>query len=52
VLAGLPRATLHTIEGADHSFRVPKRGGRTEQTIRGEIVKVVADWLASIRDGN
>ena len=52
VLGRLPSATLHTIEGADHSFRVPKRGGRTEQTIRDEIVKVVADWLASIRDGN
>jgi predicted alpha/beta-hydrolase family hydrolase len=52
VLAGLPRATLHAIGGADHSFRVPKRGGRTEQTIRDEIVKVVADWLRSIQSGN
>src|SRR5439155_1264532 len=27
VLARLPRATLHTIEGGDHSFRVPRRAG-------------------------
>ena len=52
VLERLPRATLHTIEGADHSFRVPKRGGRTEQAVRDEIVKVVADWLRSIQGRN
>jgi len=52
VLAGLPRATLHAIEGADHSFRVPKGGGRTEGAVRDEIVKVVADWLQSIQGGN
>ena len=52
VLGRLPSATLHTIEGADHSFRVAKQGGRTEQTIRDEIVKVAADWLRSIQGGN
>ena len=52
VLGRLPSATLHTIEGADHSFRVAKQGGRTEQTVRDEIVKVVADWLRSIQGGN
>ena len=52
VLAELPRATLHDIEGADHSFRVPRRAGRTEETVRDEIVKVVADWLRSLQGGN
>ena len=52
VLAGLPRATLHAIEGGDHSFRVPRRGGRTHGTVRDEIVNVVADWLGSIQGGN
>ena len=52
VLARLPGATLHAIEGGDHSFRVPRRGGRTQGTVRDEIVKVVADWLGSIQGGN
>src|SRR5205823_4759886 len=33
VLARLPRATLHTIEGGDHSFRVPRRAGRTDADV-------------------
>jgi uncharacterized protein len=52
VLAGLPHATLHAIDGADHSFRVPRRGGRTEHTVRDEIVEVVAHWLGSLQGGN
>jgi hypothetical protein len=52
VLAGLPHATLHAIDGADHSFRVPRRGGRTEHTVRDEIVEVVAHWLGNLQGGN
>jgi hypothetical protein len=52
VLARLPHATLHSIEGADHSFRVSRRGGRTEETVRAEIVTVVTGWLRSIEGGN
>jgi predicted alpha/beta-hydrolase family hydrolase len=38
-------ATLHVIEEGDHSFKVPKRTGRTERQIWDEIVEVVAAWL-------
>ena len=40
-----PRAELHIINGADHSFRVP---GRNESDVRAEIAKATADWLSSI----
>jgi len=48
VLARLPRATLHTIEGGDHSFRVPRRAGRTDADVWAEIVAVAARWLGGL----
>jgi len=48
VLAGLPRATLHTIEGGDHSFRVPRKQERDERAIWTEIVDTVARWLGEL----
>jgi predicted alpha/beta-hydrolase family hydrolase len=48
VAALAPRAAVHTIEGADHSFRVPKRLGRTEADVLAEIVRVSADWVRSL----
>ena len=48
VLAGLPNATLHTIEGGDHSFRLPRRNGKSDAEVWGEIVTVVARWLRTV----
>ncbi|HUE30032.1 MAG TPA: alpha/beta family hydrolase, partial [Verrucomicrobiae bacterium] len=48
VLARLPRATLHTIEGGDHSFRVPRRTGRADADVWAEIVGVAARWLRGL----
>jgi predicted alpha/beta-hydrolase family hydrolase len=39
-----PRATLHVVEGGDHSFKVPKRSGRTDSQVMDELVAAVADW--------
>jgi uncharacterized protein len=39
-----PRATLHVVQDADHSFRVPKRSGRGEADVLGEIAGAVARW--------
>lgn len=39
---------LHIIEGGDHSFRVPKRSGRTEHEVYEEIVSTSVDWLRSL----
>jgi uncharacterized protein len=39
------RATLHVIGGADHSFHVPKRSGRTDADVISEMADVVVAWL-------
>ena len=43
-----PRATLHTIDGADHSFHMLKRSGRTDGEVRRELVTTVVSWTATI----
>jgi hypothetical protein len=42
------RASLHVIEGADHSFRVPKRLGRSDAEILDELAEVAAAWIDRI----
>jgi predicted alpha/beta-hydrolase family hydrolase len=37
--------TLHVIEEGDHSFKVPKRTGKTERQVWDDIVGVVESWL-------
>jgi hypothetical protein len=48
VMARLPHATLHPIEGGDHSFRVPRRSGRADAEVWAEVVTATARWLASV----
>ncbi len=43
------RATLHVIEGADHSFEVLKRSGRTHAQVLDELAQTVAAWAARLR---
>jgi predicted alpha/beta-hydrolase family hydrolase len=40
------RATLHVVEGADHSFAVLKRSGRTNQEVLEELGDAVVEWAA------
>jgi predicted alpha/beta-hydrolase family hydrolase len=40
------RAALHVVEGGDHSFRVPKRSGRSDAEALAEVAGAVADWLS------
>jgi len=48
VIARLGRtATLHRLEEADHSFRVPKRTGRAAADVEAEIVSAALGWLAA-----
>jgi predicted alpha/beta-hydrolase family hydrolase len=42
------RATLHVIEGADHSFVVPKRSGRRRSEVFDELAAVTAGWAGSL----
>jgi uncharacterized protein len=41
-------ATLHVVEGADHSFHVLKRSGRTDAEVMGELADAVAGWAATL----
>jgi predicted alpha/beta-hydrolase family hydrolase len=42
-----PRTTLHIVEGADHSFQVLARSGRTNENVREELVDTMAQWMSS-----
>jgi uncharacterized protein len=49
VCAGLgDRAALHVVEGADHSFGVLKRSGRTGSEVLEELADTIAGWCRSI----
>jgi hypothetical protein len=43
-----PRATLHVEEGADHSFHVLKRSGRSDEAVRAELVRAVDEWTRGL----
>lgn len=44
VCRGLGEATLREIEGADHSFKMLKRSGRTDAGVLDELGDTVAEW--------
>jgi uncharacterized protein len=44
------RATLHIVEGADHSFHVLVRSGRNDAQVRDELLDVMAGWMKAHRD--
>ena len=50
VVRGLgPLASLHAVEGADHSFHVPARSGRNDREVMSEILDAFAGWIDAIR---
>jgi predicted alpha/beta-hydrolase family hydrolase len=44
-----PRASLHVVDGADHSFHVLKSSGTTDSTVMTELAQTVASWAKTIR---
>ncbi len=48
VTGALPSATLHEIDGGDHSFRVLKRSGRTADDVMNEIRDTVVAWTKRV----
>ena len=42
------RATLHIVEGADHSFSVLKRSGRTDAQVLDELADTITDWIRRV----
>jgi len=45
-LGGL--ATLHVVDGADHSFHVLKRSGRTDAAVLHELADAIAGWINTL----
>jgi predicted alpha/beta-hydrolase family hydrolase len=43
-----PRATLHVVEGADHSFAVLKRSGRSDMEVMEELALTTVEWSRAI----
>ena len=39
------RATLHSVEGGDHSFSVPKSSGRTAAAVLDELADTLVQWV-------
>src|SRR5205807_4919419 len=48
ILSTLPRAELRVIEGADHSFHVLRRSGRSDAEVIAELAAAVAEWGARL----
>ena len=43
-----PRATLHVVDTADHSFHVLKRSGTTDAKVLQELASTAASWADSL----
>jgi predicted alpha/beta-hydrolase family hydrolase len=39
-----PRATLHVVDNADHSFHMPKSSGRNDAEVLKELVEITVGW--------
>ena len=48
-LRPLPNATIELIDDADHSFRVPKRTGRTFEEVLDAIALRTVEWMATLQ---
>jgi predicted alpha/beta-hydrolase family hydrolase len=47
----LPAAvTLHVIRGGDHSFKVPARGGQSQDDVFEEILQTIVTWTATVTE--
>jgi predicted alpha/beta-hydrolase family hydrolase len=46
------RASLHKIEGADHSFHVPARSGRNDRAVMDEMLDALVAWTGEISARN
>jgi len=42
------RATLHWVEGANHSFHVPKSSGRTDTDVMAGLADTLSQWMDAV----
>ncbi len=52
VVASLPAADLVVVDDGDHSFKVPKRAGRSDDEVRAAIVADTISWLQRVTGGH
>jgi predicted alpha/beta-hydrolase family hydrolase len=43
--------SLHVFEGADHSFHVLKRSGRSDDEVISELARAIASWARPLLRG-
>lgn len=43
-----PHATLHVLEGGDHSLKMLKRLGRTQEDVLAEVARVTRSWVDAV----
>jgi len=43
-----PRASLHVVEGADHSFHVLKSSGTNDAKVMTELAQTIASWAKTV----
>jgi predicted alpha/beta-hydrolase family hydrolase len=43
------RATLHVVDGADHSFALPKCAGRDEADVNDELARTASEWAQTLK---
>ena len=43
--------TMHWLDGADHSFHVPKSSGRTDGDVLDEVAEATSPWLLKVTGG-
>jgi uncharacterized protein len=46
-----PRAALHLVKDADHSFHVPARSGRNDREVMTEVLDAFAAWVDAVGAG-
>ena len=46
-----PRATLHVVEGGDHSLGMLKRSGRTQDEVLAEVARITRRWADGVLAG-
>lgn len=47
VASAVPDGTVVVVDDGDHSFKVPKRAGKTTEEVLGEIVAETAGWISN-----
>ncbi len=45
IARSVPRGTLEVVDDGDHSFKVPKRAGKSNEEVLGEIVAATGRWI-------